>query len=115
MSRFGELLRSFRVDAGKSMGMLARHMGVSVPYISGVERGRRAPLTAARILETARFLELTDEKKSLLLKTAAEARGFFELDAMSSDAHSRVGAALARSWLSLDEEELAEIEKIVEG
>lgn len=40
---FGEALRSYREAAGKTLAELAKPLGVSIPYLSDVERGKRAP------------------------------------------------------------------------
>lgn len=76
-TRFGELLRKLRMDANRSLGELARHLGVSVVYLSDVERGRRAPLAFPKIIETATFLNV---RPLPLFKAAAQHRGSFDLD-----------------------------------
>jgi transcriptional regulator with XRE-family HTH domain len=50
---FGRLLRELRIEAGRSIGEVARHLDVSTVYISDVERSVRAPLTAERIRQVA--------------------------------------------------------------
>ncbi len=111
LNRFGELLRRRREEAKVSMGKLARHLTVSVPYLSDVERGRRTPLTPERITKAAEVLGANPNE---LLAAAAESRGAFELDATKvSDRARRVGATLMRGWPDLDEEQLERIEQIV--
>lgn len=110
--RFGSLLRQFRTDAVKSMGQLARHLDVSVTYISDVELGRRAPLTRENILSAAKFLGASPDA---LLAAAAESKGVFELDAKGlAPKKSRLGAALARGWNDLSNEQVAKIAEIVD-
>ncbi len=112
-SKFGELLRRIRKNKGKSMGDVARHLVVSVPYISDVERGYRPPLTEDRIQTVAKFFS-TDPKP--LLEAAAQSRSQFRLDATAVSSKARqVGAALERRWSDLSEDELRRIERIVEG
>jgi transcriptional regulator with XRE-family HTH domain len=95
------------------MGDLARHLVVSVPYISDVERGYRPPLTEERIRDVAQLLS-TDPKP--LLEAAAECRSQFRLDATAVSSMARqVGAALERRWEDLSEDELRKIERIIEG
>lgn len=65
------------MSAGRSLGELARHLGVSVVYMSDVERGRRAPLVVPKIVQAARFLETSPLP---LLKSAAQHKGTFDLD-----------------------------------
>ena len=110
---FGKLLRKTRKDAGKSMGDLARHLQVSVPYISDVERGNRSPFIQGRLLEVARFL---GSDPARLLGAAAREKGAFELDAASVTEKAReVGAALARGWSGLSDEDLEKIRAILDG
>lgn len=77
MARFGVALRKARMKAGKSLGDLARHLGVSVVYLSDVERSRRSPLANARILQACDFLNADPAE---LLTAAIEDRGKFDLD-----------------------------------
>lgn len=111
--QFGTLLRTARDRAGKSMGEVARHLKVSVPYISDVERGNRSPLASERVLAVAEFLAC-DPKP--LIHAAAREKGAFELDARSVTCKAQeVGAALARGWSDLSEEDLEKIKAILEG
>jgi len=107
---FGKLLRLARQQAGKSMGDLAKHLGVSVVFISDVERGNRAPLTTERILQAAQLLG-TDALP--LLKAAAEERGAFALDANVSNKAREVGAVLMQGWATLKDEQLEQIAQIL--
>lgn len=110
-SDFGKLLRKVRKRSEKTMLDLATHLGVSVVFISDVERGNRAPLRPERIIEAAAFLNIDPEP---LLLAAAEQRGAFELDAVQVSGKAReVGAALARGWADLNEAELEQIAAII--
>lgn len=111
MTNFGELLRTLRVESGKSMGDLARYLGISVPYLSDVERGNRAPLTSERTIAAARFLEVDCFP---LLVAAAECRGAFELSVdKGRPKATEVGAALMRGWAELSDEDLELIHNIM--
>ena len=94
--QFGVLLRELREAAHVSLGSLARHLPVSVPYLSDVERGNRPPLVQPKIIRTAAFL---NADVNVLLAAAAETRGTFQLDAANLSEYAReVGAMLARQW-----------------
>ncbi len=109
---FGTLLRELRTRSKKSMGEIARHLKVSVSYVSDVEHGHRAPFTAQRIREVADFLAIDPTP---LFEAAAQSRGVIELSAVgASPSALSVGAALARGWPGLSEEDLAQIRTIVE-
>lgn len=109
---FGRLLRRLREDAGKSMGQLARHLEVSVTFISDVERGTRAPLTKSKILNAAQFLHIDPDP---LLAAAAEYHGAIELALTEHTTRKarEVGAALMRGWEELSEEQLEGIERVL--
>jgi transcriptional regulator with XRE-family HTH domain len=114
-NEFGSLLRKFREATGLSMGQLARYLGVSTPYLSDVERGRRTPLSEQRIQQAVHFLGLGQNDHRKLVAAAAESRGFFELGtASTSAAKQEFGAALARGWASLDDERVKRMWKILE-
>jgi transcriptional regulator with XRE-family HTH domain len=107
---FGRLLRSLREKAGKSMGDLARHLDVTVVYVSDVEKDRRAPLTLPRIMAVAEFL---DCDPGPLVVAAAKSKGAFVLDAeTASPKRMEAGAALMRGWADLSDEELEQISTI---
>ena len=60
---FGELLTFLRDQKDVTLRELARGIGVSAPFLSDVEKGRRSALTAERIEKVAAVLHLdTDEK-----------------------------------------------------
>lgn len=110
-SKFGDLLRAARKRSGKSMRDLARHLGVSIVFISDVERGNRAPLKPERIMSATEFLGVNPEP---FLLAAAKSKGSFELDATGVSGKARqVGAALMRGWTNLGEGDLEKIARIV--
>jgi transcriptional regulator with XRE-family HTH domain len=82
-SRFGEILRQFRREADKTLGDVARLLGVSPVYVSDVERGNRKPFARERILKIAEFL---GKDPSLLLQTADRERGVIEYDITNATA-----------------------------
>ena len=74
---FGEVLRTMRTQAKRSLGELARHLDLSVVYVSDIERDRRSPLSLNKILLASEFLGSSPD---LLLRAAAQSRGTFDLD-----------------------------------
>jgi transcriptional regulator with XRE-family HTH domain len=89
---FGKVLRRARQDAGKTMGDLARHLRVSVTYISDVERGRRPPLNPERLEQAIAFLG----QKEALYAAAVRARGELKIDSTLGDRKVSTLTALAR-------------------
>lgn len=111
--RFGDLLRMLRREAGKTLGDVARELGVSIVYLSDVERGNRKPFNTERLVKTARFLK-TDPKK--LIEAADREKGFIEYDIrkarpLEADVVSGLVAGLARGGVSDDQ--LEDIRKIL--
>lgn len=100
--RFGTALRRHRREAGKTLGDLARLLGVSIVYISDVERGNRRPLSNERILKIAEFLGVQPRH---LIKAADRERGFIEYDMaeaseLEADVVSGLVGGLARGGVS---------------
>lgn len=91
---FGERLRALRKKADRTLGDVAEVLGVSVVYVSDVERGNRPPLRPDLIDKVAVVL---GGDAGELHKLAAEVRGAFELrtDRMPERAKEFV-AGLAR-------------------
>ena len=75
--RFGDALRKARRKDGKTLSDLAGLLGVSIVYVSDVERGNRKPLSNDRILKAARFLHTDSEP---LMLAAAKERGVIEYE-----------------------------------
>ena len=113
MADFGRLLRSLREAAGVSMGALARHLEVSVTYLSDVERSTRAPLTSERILKAGELLRLTKTEIHRLDTSAGESRGFYELGITSATARE-VGATLMRGWPTYTDSQLERLKQYIE-
>jgi transcriptional regulator with XRE-family HTH domain len=110
--KFGVLLRQLREAASVSIGSLARHLGVSVPYLSDVERGNRPPLVHEKIIRAAAFLEADP---ATLLQSAGETRGTFHLDAANVSGSAReVGAMLAHQWSGMSSQKLKKMKQLLE-
>ena len=75
--RFGDALRRTRQNAERTLGDIARLLGVSVVYVSDVERGNRRPFNNERILKVA---ELLEADPAPLIKAADVEKGVIEYD-----------------------------------
>jgi transcriptional regulator with XRE-family HTH domain len=103
--RFGDLLRKLRRKADKTLGDVARLLGVSVVYVSDVERGNRKPLSNERIIQIAKLL---GEDPTALIEAADWERGFIEYDIrkarpLEADVVGGLVAGLARGGVSDDQ------------
>lgn len=71
MNRFGVEMREARTKAGLTLRHVASVLGVSVPFLSDVEHGRRKPLRRELIDKLVAIVG----SKEALLKAAALDRG----------------------------------------
>lgn len=113
--RFGDLLRQQRRKADKTLGDVARLLGVSVVFLSDVERGNRRPLGNERLIRIAEFL---DVDPAALIEAADRERGFIEYDIrkarpLEADVVGGLVAGLARGGVT--DEQLHNIQKILHG
>ena len=69
---FGELLTQLREKKDKTLRELARAIGVSAPFLSDVEKGRRSALTAERIDKGAEVLQLDQDERNALFDKAGK-------------------------------------------
>jgi len=111
--RFGELLRKLRRKENKNLGDVARLLGVSVVYVSDVERGNRKPFSNERIIRIASFL---GEDPAPLIEAADWERGIIEYDIrkarpLEADVVGGLVAGLARGGITDDQ--LHNIRKIL--
>ena len=112
--RFGDALRRLRRQAGKTLGDLARLLGVSIVYVSDVERGNRKPLGNERILKVSQFL---GANPAPLIEAAAKERGFIEYDItkarpLEADVVGGLVSGLARGGVS--DGKLQQIQEILQ-
>ena len=69
---FGEYIESIRKARRKSLRETARAIGVSAPYFSDVERGRRCAFTAERLEALKVFLEMSPKEANDMYDKAAK-------------------------------------------
>ena len=111
--RFGDLLRRMRRAADLTMGQVATVLGISVVYLSDVERGNRKPFSNDRIIKIA---ELLKEDPAPLMEAADWERGFIEYDfrkarPIEADVVGGLVAGLARGGIT--DEQLQHIHEIL--
>jgi transcriptional regulator with XRE-family HTH domain len=105
---FGELIRARRRVLNKSLQDVAKAVGVTVVYVSEVERGKRPPFTNERLPALAKVLEMDiDDLRSAVWTE----KKMIEWDpSTTNDKQVEALMALARGGLS--ESQLEEILKI---
>ncbi len=112
--RFGDALRRARQDSGKTLGKVARLLGVSVVYVSDVERSNRRPFSNERIIKVAEFVETGPAP---LIALADVERGVIEYDItkgsqLEADVVGELVSGLARGGVT--DTQLQKIREILE-
>lgn len=111
---FYDLFRAERKRSGRSMGAVARHIHVSITFLSDVERGVRPPLSPERIRRAAEYMGSNDATLTALLRAAQAAANAIELPLPSSERGREAGAALQRGWASFDDETFERIMGVID-
>jgi transcriptional regulator with XRE-family HTH domain len=106
MSTFGDTLREARKLAGKTMADLAAHLGVTVPYLSEVETGKSVPMSPARIVEAAEFLNADVDR---LMQAALRDRRVVRFEPGDEKSAVSAASALMRGWANFSESSFNEI------
>lgn len=112
--RFGDALRRRRREAGKTLSDVAGVLGVSIVYVSDVERGNRRPLDNERIIKVSKYLK-TDPAP--LIEAADVERGVIEYDIskarpLEANVVGGLVSGLARGGVS--DEQLTKIKRILD-
>lgn len=71
---FGEVLHQLRKKKDVTLRELARKINVSAPFLTDVEKGRRAPLTAERLEAAVLALNLDKKEERELYDAAGRQR-----------------------------------------
>ena len=108
---FGTILRSARERSGKSQADLARFLGVSVQYVSDVERSIRTPFARENLLAAAHFLDAS--AVGFVTGAAYWAEGF-TLPLGVNRQRWDVASKLSARWDALTEEQLGAILDVID-
>jgi transcriptional regulator with XRE-family HTH domain len=70
--RFGDYIRQKRVENPREITMqdVATHLGVSLPYVSEVEKNRRNPFDGEKLEALADFLDMSEADKAKMYDLA---------------------------------------------
>lgn len=108
---FGALIRRKRKEKELTLGRVAEEIGVSVTFLSEVERGEKPPLTEKYLNALGSLLEVTVRE---LEAAAIESRNQFRLDVTNvGQPHREFAAALERRFTTLSEERIRELERVL--
>jgi len=93
---YGEAIREAREARGWSLRDLGAALDLSVPYLSDIERGNRAPLGEVHEAALASALGLDAAAVARLRVLAAVARGTVDVRGLRPEAVARVLRAIER-------------------
>lgn len=114
-TKFGEFMRILRVKNHEVMGDAAKLLGVSLPFLSAVETGKKNVPTEwlNKIIE---HYSLKDEEVSELLEAIEQSKTQMKLDLKSASVFQRTAALqFARSFEDMDEETAKKIMQLLEN
>ncbi|MDE1154846.1 MAG: helix-turn-helix transcriptional regulator [Acidobacteriaceae bacterium] len=111
---FGAMLRRTRRSANKTLSEMAEAAGVSIVYLSEVERGSKNPLSTDKILKIASALEVNPVP---LIEQADQQRGIIEYHipaarGLATDVVSGLVAGLQRGGVT--DKQLQRIKEVLD-
>lgn len=91
--RFGDFIRNKRLDDPRELTMLdvAKHLGISLSYMSEIEKCRRKPLNVRRLAKLASFLNFSDEDCARMYDLAGRDSGEVPHDIEETLMYDEVG------------------------
>ncbi|MGM9946503.1 helix-turn-helix domain-containing protein [Floccifex sp.] len=101
---FGEFMRVLRVKNHEVMGDVARMLGVTVPFLSAVENGKKN-VPIEWIDKIVEYYNLDDDMKKELIEVIDESKTQYKLITKNSSLNQRkVAFQFARSFDGMDDE-----------
>lgn len=107
---FGNLVRERRAELGMNLKDVATRIGVSVSYVSEVERGTRAPYGDEKLFLLAAALKMP---LNALHDAALATRGI-TLDARGDEKRANIILELSRTWETLTPQQLDQLEAVLD-
>lgn len=109
---FGDRVRRRRLEKGLTMVDVSRALGISIPYISELERGAKQPPAGDLIERLAKFLDIDGSE---LYDLAAKSRRSVAVDLEGLDGQKRAFAVMLARRLQegMTDEEMELITEIV--
>jgi transcriptional regulator with XRE-family HTH domain len=73
-TEFSEFFRKMRIRSGITQKEMADKLGLSAPYITEVETGKKKPLDGEKLKQICEILKLTDREKDRMYDLAGQER-----------------------------------------
>lgn len=71
---FGDFIQNKRNQKNITLREMARLLGISAPFLTEVEKGKRNPFGLERLIQLASILELSKEDNEMMLNLAGKKR-----------------------------------------
>ena len=114
-TKFGEFMRVLRIKHHEIIGDIADMLGVSLPFLSAVENGKRN-VPADWVDKIVSHYNLSPEETQELLEAIEQSKTQMKLDLKSSEFFQRTAALqFARSFDNMDEDTAKRIIELLEG
>ena len=114
-TKFGEYMRILRIKHHEVMGDIAKLLGVTLPFLSAVENGRKN-VPSEWVEKIVEHYSLKEEEVSELLETIEQSKTQMKLDLKSASIFQRTAALqFARSFEDMDEETAKKIMQLLEN
>lgn len=114
-TKFGEYMRILRVKNHEVMGDIAKLLGVTLPFLSAVENGKKNVPTEW-INKIVEHYSLKDDEVSDFLEAIEQSKTQMKLDLKSASNFQRTAALqFARSFEDMDEETAKKIMQLLEN
>lgn len=114
-TKFGEFMRILRIKHHEVMGDIAQQLGVSLPFLSAVENGKKN-VPNDWVEKIIKHYHLNDNETKELLESIEQSRTQMKLDLKSSSFLQRsVALEFARSFEDIDDETAKKIMQLLEN
>ena len=114
-TKFGEYMRILRIKHHEVMGDIAKLLGVTLPFLSADENGRKN-VPSEWVEKIVEHYSLKEEDVSELLEAIEQSKTQMKLDLKSASIFQRTAALqFARSFEDMDEETAKKIMQLLEN
>ena len=114
-TKFGEYMRILRIKNHEVMGDIAKLLGVTLPFLSAVENGRKN-VPSEWVEKIVEHYSLNEKEVSELLEAIEQSKTQMKLDLKSASVFQRTAALqFARSFEDMDEETAKKIMQLLEN
>lgn len=113
-TKYGEFMRVLRIKKHEVMGDVAKVLGVSIPFLSAVENGKKNVPTGW-LEKISEHYGLNEDEKSELNEAVEQSKTQMKMDLTSAKLFQRSAALqFARSFDNIDEDTAKKIIELLE-